>query len=335
MSVMERAFTAWRIHQDQTNFRADFERLCINDLSQGEVIIEVAYSAVNYKDALAATGKAKILRHSPLNGGIDLAGTVVESQAASFKPGDEVLAQGSGLGEIYDGGYARYARLPAEVVLPCPDQLSTRDAAVIGTAGFTAMLCIESMERNRQTPEQGPILVTGASGGVGSFALRLLGMHGYHCTAASRKHEDKARNYMKSMGAAEIIDPPTPTGKAMASAVWGGVIDSLGGEPLVEAIKATKPSGNVVSVGLACSAQLSLHLAPFIVRGVNLLGVSSANCPIDVRRRVWQKLGATLADTDLSPMVDSVLPLAEIKTGFRKILNGQVCGRVLVDLRNL
>lgn len=332
MNAIEQPFTAWRIHQNKTTQRAGFQQLRIDDLSQGEVIIAVEYSAINYKDALAATGQAKILRRSPLNGGIDLAGTVVASQTALFKPGEQVLAQASGLSEIYDGGYARYARLPADIVLPRPRRLSARDAATIGTAGFTAILGIESLERNGQTPEQGPILVTGASGGVGSFALRLLSERGYHCVAASRKRASKVHNYLKHLGATEIIDPPAATEKILSSAVWGGAIDNLGGEALATVIKACKPDGNVLSVGLACSPQLSLHVAPFIVRGVKLLGVSSANCSVATRRRLWQKLGELFANTDLSPMIDSVLPLAEITTGFDKILNGQVCGRIVVDL---
>ena len=291
------------------------------------------YSAINYKDALAGTGKAAILKRSPLNGGIDLAGTVVESETTAFKPGDAALAQGSGLSEIYDGAYARYVRLPAEAVLPRPNGLDARSAATIGTAGFTAMLCIECMERNEQRPEQGPILVTGASGGVGSFSLKLLSARGYHCVAASRKREEGARNYLRNLGAKEIIEPPAPSDKALVSAVWAGAIDSLGGPPLATAIKATKAYGNVVSVGLACSPQLSLHVAPFIVRGVNLLGVSSANCPIETRRRLWRRLGEELAGADLSPMIDSVIPLADIREGFQKILSGQACGRIVVDLK--
>ena len=324
-------FRAWRIHQGQGDFSAGFETLSLDDLGAGEVIIEVACSGVNYKDAMAATDRAKILRKSPLVGGIDLAGRVLADASGRFAAGDAVFAQGSGLGEIHDGGYAPYARLPADLVMALPDGLDAFSAMAIGTAGFTAAYAIDLMERNGQRPGNGPVLVTGATGGVGSFATHLLARRGYRCVAATRKRERS--DYLKRLGAEDIIDPVAPVPGALGKAAWGGAIDNLGGDTLGAIVKTTRPRGNVVCVGRAASEDLPLSVIPFIIRGVSLLGVTSANCPMELRRRVWQRLATDMKPSCLDTVVAARVGIEQLPECFEKLISGQVCGRFVVEHR--
>ncbi len=323
-------FEAFRIYQSQGGFHAAIESLRISDLTPGDVVIRVRYSAINYKDALAGSGNAPILRKSPLNGGIDLAGTVLESDSHRYAPGDDVFVQGAGLSEIYDGGFSHYARLPAEILLPLLNTLSACDVMTIGTAGFTAALCIDRMRNNGQSPETGPVLVTGASGGVGSFAVCLLSQLGYECIAVSRK--PSAKEYLVSLGASKVIAEVEETSAALTKQQWGGAIDTLGGNTLAAVIKGTRMHGNVVSVGLVQSAQLSVSVMPFIVRGVNLLGVTSANCPMQTRRYIWRLLTSEMKPERLDRIANEAVGLSNLPTQFRRLLAGEVCGRVLVDL---
>ena len=296
-------FKAWRIHQTKDSFSAGFEELSLDDLTDGEVVIEVSYSGVNYKDAMAGTDSAKILRKSPLVGGIDLAGKVLADASGRFSAGAAVFAQGGGLGEIYDGGYAPYARVPADLVMALPDGLDAFSVMAIGTAGFTAAYAIELMERNGQHPEDGPVLVTGATGGVGSFAVHLLTQRGYRCVAATRKH-DRA-DYLKSLGAEAVTESVEPVVGTLGKATWAGAIDSLGGGTLASVVKTTRPYGNVVCIGRAESEDLPLSVIPFIIRGVSLLGVTSANCPMGVRRKVWQRLATDMKPSCLDAVVSA------------------------------
>ena len=325
-------FEAFRIYQDARPFKAGVETLSLDDLTPGDTVIKVAYSGVNYKDALAGSGKTPILRTSPLNGGIDLAGTVVESRSGQYQPGDIVLAQGSGLSERYDGGYAEYARLPDECLLPIPPVLTAFEAMVIGTAGFTAALAIDQMETNGQKLQTGPVLVTGASGGVGSFAVRLLSQLGYECVAATRK--PSARDYLQHLGATEVISAIDPVTDTLGKQQWSGGIDNLGGQTLASVLKTTKMSGNVVSIGLLESADLSISVMPFIIRGVNLLGVSSANCPRAVRERIWQRLGEDMKPGNLDTITNEVIGLRQLPQAFEKLLTGQVQGRIIIEMRH-
>ena len=323
-------FEAWRIHQGEGAFRAGFEALSLADLTEGEVVIEVACSSVNYKDAMAGTNRAKIIRRSPLVGGIDLAGVVVSDASGHFAAGTPVFAQGGGVGELYDGGYARYARLPSSVVMALPDTLDAHGAMTIGTAGFTAAYAIELMERNGQRPEDGPVLVTGATGGVGSFSLRMLAGRGYRCVAMTRK-QDRA-NYLEELGAERVVGAVEPVRGAIGKAVWAGAIDNLGGETLSALVKTTKPRGNVVCVGRARSEDLPLSVIPFIIRGVSLLGVTSANCPMDVRRRVWRSIAADAESLHLDRIAGEVVTLRQLPDCFDRLIAGEMCGRFVVRL---
>ena len=321
-------FKAWRIHQDKDDFRAGFETLSLDDLSNGEVIIEVAYSSINYKDAMTSTNHAKILRKSPLVGGIDLAGKVLFDQSGHFSVGDSVFAQGGGLGEIYDGGYAPYARVPAEIVMPLPNGMDTFSTMAIGTAGFTAAYAIELMEINGQYPEDGPILVTGATGGVGSFAIHLLSQLGYHCIAAT--HKSERADYLKGLGANEVINAIEPFTGILGKATWAGAIDSLGGNILATIVKTTRPHGNVVCVGRAKSEDLPLSVIPFIIRGISLLGVTSANCSMDARCRVWQRLASDMKPLCLDKIVAEQISIDHLPACFKQLIEGKACGRFVV-----
>lgn len=323
-----------RIYQEPGGSKAVWESMSLPQPTAGEVTIEVAYSSINYKDALAATGRAKILRNSPLFGGIDLAGQVIESKDPGFSPGDWVLANGSGLSETVDGGYLTHACLSAsQRVMPMPPGLDARQAMLIGTAGFTAALAITKMEHNAQTPALGKVLVTGATGGVGSFAIHLLAKLGYDVVALTRKTESV--DYLKRLGAAEVVHALDAHAADLARAEWGGVIDTLGGKTLANLLKAVHPQGNVVSIGLAESPQLDTTVLPFIIRGINLLGATSANCPFDLKAQVWQRLADDLLPdaTCFETVLASEVPLSELASlqHFERLLEGKVQGRFLVN----
>ena len=329
---MQDAFKAFRIHADKEFERAGIETLCLDDLSQGEVLIKVEYSSVNYKDALAGTGKGKILRASPLNGGIDLAGVVVSSSSDKFKQGQAVLANGSGLGEVHDGGYSEYARVPANWVVPMPNGLDARSAMLLGTAGFTAALALQRFQDNHQIPEIGPILVTGATGGVGSFATQLLNQQGYEVVAMTRKSDQQ--EYLKSLGAHEVIHPDevqkdkSPLHKGR----WGGAIDNIGGETLAWLTKSVKPWGNIVSIGMAGGVSVETTTMPFILRAVSVLGVASAACPQPLRKQVWSKLGNEWQPQNLEQVCAGEVTLNDLTETFEKVLSGNHIGRYIVCL---
>ena len=323
------SYQAFRIYKKP--FRAGFETVRISEPKAGQVLVKVHYSGVNYKDASAATGAAPIIRKEVLTGGIDLAGVVEYSTVSEFKKGDEVLATGSGLGEIYDGGYAPYAVVPADILIPLPLRLDLRTAMIIGTAGFTAVLSLERMLQNDQSPALGAVVVTGASGGVGSFAVHFLSRLGFEVIAAT--HKQQAGEYLKSLGATKVIDAISPVDGALAKAIWGGAVDNLGGDTLAALLKTTCNGGNVVSVGLAQSSDLSLTVMPMIIRGVNLLGVSSANCPMPLKRKIWQSLGDKYLPTMTQAMLFDSVKLEELPMCFERLLNRQVQGRILIDCR--
>lgn len=327
---MPETFKAFRIHAAKEFERAGVETMHIDDLSPGEVVIRVQYSSVNYKDALAGTGKGKILRASPLNGGIDLAGEVVSSQTGEFREGQTVLVNGSGLSEVHDGGYAEYARVPAEWVVPMPVRLDTKKAMIIGTAGFTAALAIQRLQDNQQHPNQGPILVTGATGGVGSFAIHLLNKLGFSVVALTRKPNEK--DYLQTLGATEVlgIDEVNVNSAALHKGRWGGAVDNVGGDTLAWLTKSVKSWGNIVSIGMAGGAKLETTTMPFILRGISLLGVTSSACPQDLRKQIWQRLGADLFPEKLDQICTSEVTLEQLPTTFDKLLNGEIRGRCVV-----
>ena len=325
-------FPAFRIHSDQQNTRAAIEQLSIDDLCEGDVVIRVKYSSVNYKDALAGTGKAQILRRSPLVGGIDLAGEVVESTSGDFAQGDQVLVNGSGLSEIHDGGYAEFARVPAEWVVPLPKGLTLPQTMIIGTAGFTAALSIHMLQQNNQQVEDGPIVVTGASGGVGSFAIDLLSKLGYETIAVTGSMT--AHDYLYELGASKVVsrEKIQIDDGILEKTRWAGAIDNVGGDTLSALVRACMPWGNVVSVGIAGGVKFKLSAMPFIIRGVNLLGVSSSNCPQTLRKEIWDRLGDDLHPEHIAKIKKQSIKLENLPETFDKLLSNEIRGRVLVEI---
>lgn len=325
-------FRSFRIHNDDKGHRAGIEDIDADALTLGEVLIKVAYSSVNFKDALAGTGKGRILRTYPLNGGIDVAGRVVHSTDPAFKEGDAVLCTGSGLSETRDGGYGEYARLDARWVIALPIGLSLRESMIIGTAGFTAALSLLRMHDNRQTPELGPMAVTGASGGVGMLAIDILSSAGYevHAISGKRAHFD----FLKGLGAMKCIDRHqlSFSGKPMDSAQFGGAIDNVGGSMLSGLLPLISPLGNVALCGNAGGIHFESTVMPFIIRGASLLGIASAGTPRDVRDMVWQHLAGDWKPKHLDRIATEEIGLDELPRIFPRMLAGESFGRTLVRL---
>ncbi len=325
-------FRAFRIHDDADGYSSGIETLSIDDLNPGEVVIRTAYSSVNFKDALAGTGKGRILRRFPLVGGIDVAGHVLQSRDAAFKEGDAVLVTGSGLSETRDGGYSEIARVDARWVIPLPVGLSLRESMILGTAGFTAALALLRMVENRQSPELGPLAVTGATGGVGSLAIAIFAKAGFKVHAISGKPEHEA--YLKSLGA-EIVLPrdALSTTRPMETARFGGGLDNVGGPMLTSLLAQTAPYGNVASAGLAASAQLDATVMPFIIRGVSLLGVASAGTARDIRDEVWRRLANDWKPATLDAICTREIGLEGLHEVFATMLDGRSQGRTVVRIQ--
>ena len=325
-------FTAYRSHQNDGKVSSRFETLTLDDLNPGEVVIKAAYSDVNYKDALAATGAGRIMKRFPMVVGIDVSGVVVRSEDPRFREGDSVLVIGSGLGEERDGGYSEYVRLPAEVVMPLPMGLSLFEAMAIGTAGFTAALAIQRMEDNGQTPRQGTILVNGATGGVGSYAIDMLAGLGYPVTAFTGKRESDA--YLGKLGARDILyRGETDLGqRPLERALWAGAIDSVGGDELAWLTRTVLPLGNIASIGLAGGIQLNTTVMPFILRGVNLLGINSVLIPMSLKQKVVDRMASDLRPRHLDDIVTRTVALTEVESVFQGYLDGTVTGRTVVRI---
>ena len=327
------SFKAFRIHsEDGKNVEARFDQIGVDDLAAGDVVIRGAYSSINYKDALAATGAGRILRKFPLVGGVDLSGTVESSDDPRIKAGDAVIVNGCGLSETHDGGFAEYARVKGDWVTPLPDGLDLRTAMALGTAGFTAALAIHRLEQNGQTPAQGPILVSGASGGVGSIAIDMLSASGYDVTAMTSK--DTADDYLRSLGASDILNL---TGMELSKrpldkALWAGAIDNLGGEVLGWLTRTTRPYGNIASIGLVAGIELSTTVMPFILRGISLLGINSVDVPRDLRIAVWNRIAADLRPQHIDRIANREVSLDELPGVFPAYIDGQVTGRTIVRL---
>jgi NADPH2:quinone reductase len=326
------SFRAFRIDQDNDRIVAGFCELSLEDLTAGEVVIKVSHSTINYKDALAATGAGKILRTYPLVGGIDLAGTVVSSEDEGLEPGAEVLVNGCGLSETVDGGYAEYARVKSDSVVPVPVGMTAAQAMQIGTAGYTAALAIQRMEQNSQLPENGPIVVTGASGGVGSIAVDMLDGRGYEVVALTGKAEQA--EYLKSIGAHEVLlRGEVDLGKRpMEKARWGGAIDNLGGDVLTWLTRTVKYGGNIASIGLAASPTLNTTVLPFILRAVCLLGINSVDTPRNLRLQVWQRIGGDLRPRHLDEISGRTIEFDELPDAFQAYIDGTVTGRTVVKI---
>jgi putative YhdH/YhfP family quinone oxidoreductase len=322
-------FSAFRIHNDQAGYRSGVEEVGLDDLAQGEIVVKPAYSSVNYKDALAGTGRGKILRSFPLVGGIDLAGHVVASKDPKFREGDQVLVTGSGLSETRDGGYSQYARIESRWAVPLPLGLSMRESMVLGTAGFTAALALLRMRDNRQSPELGPLAVTGATGGVGSLAVDIFSRAGYvvHAISGKAAHAD----YLRAIGASEVLGRDAlATTRPMESVRFGGGLDNVGGPMLASLLAQTRPYGNVASAGLAASAELPASVMPFIIRGVSLLGVASAGTARGMRDEVWELLASDWKPRHLDRICTRETTLEGLPAVFEDMLAGGSVGRTLV-----
>ena len=326
-------FRSYRIHMNEDkSISAGFETLGVEDLTDGDVLIKVTHSTINYKDALAATGKGRILRKYPLNGGIDLAGKVAQSNDSRYKEGDTVLVVGCGLSEVHDGGYSEYARVPGNCVVPMPDGLSEYEAMAFGTAGFTAAIAVIRMEDNGQIPARGPILVTGATGGVGSFAISMFANLGYEVAALSGKTEHE--NYLKQLGASQVIDRHSLDmgTRPLEKAIWGGAVDNVGGDTLSWLTRTVVPWGNIGSVGLAGGVKLDSTVMPFILRGVSLLGINSLEMPVEVRDRAWERMCSDLKPKNLDLIVKQVIEFDQLPDAFDQFMSAAVVGRVVVKI---
>ncbi|MEN1957174.1 YhdH/YhfP family quinone oxidoreductase [Luteimonas sp. MJ204] len=330
MSIPD-TFRAFRIHSDDAGYRSGIEQVGIEQLAPGEVVLKTAFSSVNFKDALAGTGKGRILRRFPLVGGIDVAGHVVASTDPAIREGDQVLVTGCGLSETRDGGYSEYARVESKWAIPLPAGLSLRESMILGTAGFTAALALLRMSENRQQPGLGPLAVTGATGGVGSLAVDIFSSAGYDVHAISGKPEQAA--YLKEIGASEVLGRDAlATTRPMESARFGGGLDNVGGAMLTSLLAQTAPYGNVASAGLAASHDLSATVMPFIIRGVSLLGVASAGTARDIRDEVWRRLASDWKPRHLERICTREVTLGGLPEVFEGMLAGGSHGRTLVTL---
>ena len=332
MSNIPKSFRAFRIRDDEQGYRSGIESISLDVLTPGNVTVRVDWSSINYKDALAATGKGKILRQYPLCGGVDLAGTVVASTATEFQPGDEVIVTGCGLSETRDGGYSEFLRVDSKDAIPLPAGLTTREAMILGTAGFTAALCLYRMEANGQTPEGGPIVVTGASGGVGSIAINLLTHAGYEVHAISGKLAEF--DWLERLGARQCISRhDLHWGQnALEKAIWAGCIDNVGGDMLAGITRVTKLWGNIACCGMTGSPGLHTTVFPLILRGVSLLGISSNNCPLPLRRTLWDRLASQWKPPLLDELATEEVPLAGMEAVFTGLLEGKRRGRTVVKV---
>ena len=328
---MSESFRACRVFDDGGRVAPRLVEMTADELSPGPVVVRVRWSGVNYKDALALTGRGKILKRFPLNAGIDAAGTVESSADPRFRPGDEVVLNGMGLGENHDGGFAEVVRVPGDWVVPRPDGLTLREAMALGTAGFTAALAIARMELNGQDQDKGPIVVTGATGGVGSVAVDVLSARGYTVVAVSGRPEH--HGHLRALGAAEVRTPEELQlgSRPLEAARFGGAIDNVGGALLAGLIRHVGRWGQVACIGMAASPALEGTVFPLILRGVSLLGISSGNCPMPLRHDVWRRLGGDLKPPHLDQIVSREVALPDVVEVAATLVERRALGRVLVD----
>ncbi|WHY97169.1 NADPH:quinone oxidoreductase family protein [Peribacillus simplex] len=330
---MIQQFDALVVNKQDDQFTVNIQQLSLDDLPQGEVLIRVHYSGVNYKDSLAAIPNGNIVSSYPIVPGIDMAGVVVSSEDSRFKEGDEVIATSYGIGVSQSGGYSQFARVPAEWIVPLPDGLTMKEAMIIGTAGFTAALSVLRLEENNLTPEQGSVLVTGATGGVGSFAVSILSKLGYSVEASTGKESE--HGYLKEIGAATIVsreDVYDGKLRALGKQKWSGAVDPVGGEPLASVLSQIKYGGAVAVSGLTAGTSLPATVFPFILRGVNLLGIDSVNCPMDTRLKVWHRLATDFKLEHLEQLIQQEITLKELPDVLPTLLKGEARGRTIVKL---
>jgi putative YhdH/YhfP family quinone oxidoreductase len=329
---MSDTFTALMLEEVEGKSRPSFKELTSADLPQGDVTVRVAYSTLNYKDGLAVTGKAKIARRLPMVCGIDLAGTVEESSAPEYKPGDKVVVTGWGLSESHWGGYTQKQRIKSDWLVPVPQEFTLKQAMAIGTAGFTSILCVMGLEHMGVKPGEHEVIVTGAAGGVGSVAVALLAKLGYKVAASTGRPE--LRDYLLSLGATSIVERSAlaqPSGRPLDAERWAGGVDTVGGEVLASVLRGVRYGGAVAACGLAGGANLPTSVYPFILRGVNLLGIDSVMCPKPRRLEAWRRLARDLPVAKLDAMT-VVEPLSKVPQLAEEILKGQVRGRVVIDV---
>lgn len=327
-------FKAYLISQDEGRVRAGFADFTEDRLDPGEVFLDVAWSSVNYKDALAATGAGRIIRRFPCIGGIDMAGTVTHSDSPRFSPGDFVIATSYDIGVAHHGGYAERARVPAAWAYKLPDGLTLRDAMALGTAGFTAGLALARMEHNGLTPASGPVVVSGATGGVGSIAVEILAKAGYEVHAVTGKAD--ASDYLRQLGAKEVIlrssiDPARI--KPLDKALWAGAIDNLGGDILAWMASTMKQGGTIASIGLAASMELKTTVAPFILRGASLLGIDSGYIGEPWRSSVWQRLATDWKPVKVMSQAREI-PFSDLPGTFQDFLQARIKGRIVVRIKS-
>ena len=326
-------FKAYLTSQEGKTSKTELVDYTVDQLDAGEVLINVEYSTVNYKDALSATGAGRIIRRFPCIGGIDLAGVVESSTDAKFKPGDKVIAHSYDVGVAHHGGYAQKARIPAAWLVPVPSGMSTFDAMTYGTAGFTAAQAVHRMQHDGLHPAMGPVLVNGATGGVGMVAIEILAKLGYDVVAVTGKEKDV--ELLKSIGATSVLirGQFEMTEKPLGSETYAGAVDNLGGEQLSWLTRVMKVGGTIASVGLAQGWEVKTTVMPFILRGVSLLGIDSVNCPMGLRRELWAKLAGEWKCDKLSAHCRTV-PFAELPTVFDAYVKGAVTGRTVVQVRD-
>ncbi len=324
-------FTGILIEKDDQGYRATVKDIDESVLPEGDVTVNVSHSTINYKDALAITGKGPVVRKFPMVPGIDLVGTVEHSESDKFNVGDKVLLNGFGVGENHCGGLAQKARLKSEWLIPLAKGLSPRQAMAIGTAGYTAMLCVIALEKNGVTPDKGEILVTGANGGVGSFSIAILAKLGYNVVASTGR-VDQAE-YLKKLGASQVVDRKllSEPGRPLAKERWAGAIDSAGSHTLANACASTKYGGVVAACGLAQGMDLPASVAPFILRGVTLAGIDSVMRPIEDRIEAWERL-ADILDPEVFEDISTDIGLSEVIATAEALMAGKVRGRVVVDI---
>jgi len=324
-------FNAYRVNEQDGQSSASFVQMSLDDLDPGEVVIQTHYSSVNYKDALAATGAGKVIRRFPCVAGVDAAGLVCSSSDTRFKQGDAVLVTGYDMGMVHDGGYAEYVRIPADWIVPLPVSLSMFEAMALGTAGFTAALAIHRLEQNEVTPQQGKVIVTGATGGVGSLAIQMLAQLGYHVVALTGK--DSEHDYLRSLGANEILrrnEIDFHSKRSLERSCWAGALDALGGDTLTWLTRTMQQNGAIASYGNASGIELHGTVFPFILRGVKLLGVDSAATNMLLRKQIWQRLAGELHLQHFERITRTV-EFSQLPEIFPKMMCGEIRGRIVVD----
>jgi acrylyl-CoA reductase (NADPH) len=329
---MSTTFRAFVVNKTENEFTASVQELTLADLPPGEVLIRVAYSGVNYKDALACIPDGKIVRSYPFVPGVDLSGVVVESHDARFHEGDEVIVTSYDLGVSHYGGFSEYARVKADWIVPLLQGLTLKEAMIFGTAGFEAALALHQLEKNGLTPQRGPVLVTGATGGVGSMTVSMLAKTGYTVAASTGKQSEHA--YLKELGASNILsreEVSAESNRPLEKELWAGSVDSVGGATLAYLIRTTKYGGSIAACGLTGGSTVNTTAFPFILRGVNLLGIDSVYCPMELRRALWQRMASDLKPSSLASMSREVT-LAELPQVTASLLKGGVRGRTVVRL---